>query len=123
MGGFIRDLLNKKKECFDIDLALSFNPFKAAREYAQATSSGLVILDEERHIIRVVRTLENGKSYTFDLSEFRSDDIDGDLKARDFTFNAISAPLFGKNTHLKENKIEIYDPLNGVERFLSKYFW
>ena len=120
VGGFIRDLLNNKKECFDIDLALSFNPFKAAREYAQATSSGLVILDEERHIIRVVRTLENGKSYTFDLSEFRSEDIDGDLKARDFTFNAIASPLFGKNNHLKENKIEIYDPLNGVEALKNK---
>ena len=121
VGGFIRDLLNDKKECFDIDLTLSFNPFKAAREYAQTTSSGLVILDEERHIIRVVRTLENGKSYTFDLSEFRSDDINGDLKARDFTFNAIAAPLFGTNLNLiKTNKLELFDPLSGVDSLKNK---
>ena len=114
VGGFIRDLLNGKKECFDIDLALGFNPFKAAREYARSTNSGVVILDEERHIIRIVRTLENGKSYTFDLSEFRADDIDEDLKSRDFTFNAISAPLFDDGLKLiKNNKIKLYDPLAG----------
>lgn len=115
IGGFIRDLLNGKTECYDIDLALSFNPFKAAREFSRATNSGLVILDEERHIVRVVRTLENGKSYTFDLSQFRADNIDGDLRLRDFTINAISAPLFGDNLNLiKDNKIELYDPLNGI---------
>ena len=114
VGGFIRDILNGKKECFDIDLALGFNPFKAAREYARFTNSGVVILDNERHIIRVVRTLENGKSYTFDLSEFRADNIDDDLKARDFTFNAISAPLFADSIDLlKQNEIKLYDPLDG----------
>ena len=121
VGGFIRDLLNGKKECFDIDLALNFNPFKDAREYARSTNSGVVILDEERHIIRVVRNLDNGQSYTFDLSEFRSDNIDGDLKARDFTINAIAAPLFDEGSDLiKNNEISIYDPLNGVNALKEK---
>ena len=121
VGGFIRDILNGQKECFDIDLALSFNPFKAAREYARSTNSGVVILDDERHIIRIVRNLENGKSYTFDLSEFRADNIDEDLKARDFTINAISASLFGKRLDLlHNNQIEIYDPLYGVKAFHEK---
>ncbi len=121
VGGFIRDILNNKNECFDIDLALSFNPFKAAREYARFTNSGLVILDDERHIVRIVRTLENGKTYTFDLSEFRAKDIDGDLKARDFTFNAISAPLFGEHiNNLKNNAIDLYDPLNGEKALKEK---
>ena len=120
VGGFIRDLLNNKKECFDIDLTLSFNPLRAAREYAQSTNSGLVILDDERHIVRVVRTLDNGKSYTFDLSEFRAENIDGDLKARDFTFNAIAASLFENNNLLKNNKIELYDPLHGVDALKNR---
>ena len=116
VGGVIRDLLNDKKECYDIDLALNFNPFKAAREYARFTNSGVVILDDERHIIRVVRTLSNSKVYTFDLSEFRAENIDGDLQARDFTFNAIASPLFGNNIELlKEHKIELYDPLKGIK--------
>jgi poly(A) polymerase len=115
VGGMIRDIIHSKKECYDIDLALNFNPFKQAREYARFTNSGVVILDEERHIIRVVRTLDNGKVYTFDLSQFRANNIDDDLKARDFTINAISAPLFGKNINfLKENKVDLYDPLNGT---------
>lgn len=121
VGGFIRDLLNGKNVCYDIDLALGFNPFKAAREYARFTNSGLVILDDERHIIRVVRTLENGKTYTFDLSEFRANNIDEDLRARDFTFNAISAPLFDDSIKsLKKNEIIIYDPLNGVDALKNK---
>ena len=121
VGGFIRDLLKGKKECFDIDLALSFNPFRAAREYARSTNSGVVILDEERHIIRIVRTLENGKSYTFDLSEFRASNIDDDLKSRDFTFNAISAPLFDDGLNLiKNNKIKLYDPLAGEKALKNK---
>lgn len=121
VGGFIRDLLLGKKQCLDIDIAVSFNPFKAAREYARFSNSGIVILDEERHIVRVVRTLENGESYTFDLSEFRAKNIKGDLKARDFTFNAISAPLFNNSIDLLENdQIELYDPLNGIEALKNK---
>ena len=121
VGGFIRDILNGQKECFDIDLAMNFNPFKGAREYARFTNSGFVILDEERHIVRIVRTIENGQIYTLDLSEFRAKDIDGDLKARDFTFNAIAAPLFDKNIELlKKNEIELYDPLNGEKAFTKK---
>ena len=54
--------MNGQKECFDIDLAMNFNPFKGAREYARFTNSGFVILDEERHIVRIVRTIETGKS-------------------------------------------------------------
>ena len=121
VGGFIRDILNGKNECFDIDLALSFNPFKVAREYARFTNSGVVILDDERHIIRVVRTLDNGRIYTFDLSEFRANNIDDDLRARDFTFNAISAPLFDESIKLlKNNEITLYDPLNGEKALINK---
>ena len=115
VGGSIRDLLRGKDTCYDLDLTLSFNPFKAAREYARSTGSGFVVLDDERHIVRVVQTVDNGKVYTFDLSEFRAADIDGDLKARDFTINAIAAPLFDNGLELlDDDKIELYDPLNGA---------
>ena len=81
VGGSIRDLLRGKESCFDLDLTLSFNPFKSAKTYSLESASGFVVLDDARHIVRVVKKLENGKSYTFDLSQFRADDIDGDLKA------------------------------------------
>ena len=115
VGGSIRDLLRGKDTCYDLDLTLSFNPFKAARDYSRSTGSGFVVLDDIRHIVRVVQNADNGKVYTFDLSEFRANDIDGDLKARDFTINAIAAPLFGKGLELlDDDKIELYDPLNGA---------
>ena len=116
VGGSIRDLLRGKESCFDLDLTLSFNPFKSAKTYSLESASGFVVLDDARHIVRVVKKLENGKSYTFDLSQFRADDIDGDLKARDFTINAMASPLFGKNLELlRQNKLEIYDPLGGAK--------
>ena len=115
VGGSIRDLLRGKNTCFDLDLTLSFNPFKAAKDFARSTNSGFVVLDEERHIVRVVYTASNDIVYTFDLSEFRADNIDNDLKERDFTINAIAAPLFGNGLELlDDDKIELYDPLKGV---------
>lgn len=116
VGGSIRDLLRGKEHCYDLDLTLNFNPFKAARDYARHTGSGVVVLDEERHTIRIVRNFEDGQSYTFDLSEFRGNSIDGDLNARDFTINAMAAPLFGEGEEgLKNNQISLYDPLKGYK--------
>ena len=114
VGGSIRDLLRGKETCYDLDLATSFNPIKLACNFANETGSGVVILDQERHIVRVVYTADNGAVYTFDISEFRAENIDLDLKARDFTINSIAAPLFGKGLELlNSNKISLYDPLNG----------
>ncbi len=115
VGGSIRDLLRGATTVPDLDLATSFNPISAARDFARATGAGFVVLDEERHVVRLVSETGSGH-YTFDLSEFRAPTIDEDLRARDFTINSIAAPLFGTgSTALAEGRIELYDPLNGVE--------
>ncbi|MDD3146252.1 MAG: HD domain-containing protein [Candidatus Riflebacteria bacterium] len=115
VGGSIRDLLRGSTTVPDLDLATSFNPIGFAREFARATGAGFVVLDDERHVVRVVSAVK-GSHYTFDISEFRAPGIDDDLRARDFTINSIAAPLFGSGAEaLKDGRIELYDPLGGIE--------
>ncbi|PKL47344.1 MAG: hypothetical protein CVV42_13510 [Candidatus Riflebacteria bacterium HGW-Riflebacteria-2] len=122
VGGSIRDLLRGYTALPDLDLATSFNPIAVAREYARKTGAGFVVLDEERKVVRVVRTF-NDEPYTFDLSQFRAENIDADLRARDFTINAIAARLTmpdeqsGLATRTSETdcELELYDPLSGRE--------
>ncbi len=121
VGGSIRDILCEVNDITDLDLAVSFNPVEKCKKFANATNSGYVLLDDERHIVRIVYEDENKKSYTFDVSEFRANTIDDDLRLRDFTINAIAAPLFGENINLlKKNEINIYDPLNGNNDLKNK---
>lgn len=128
VGGSIRDLLQGQTSLPDLDLACSFNPIPAAREYARKTGAGFVVLDEERQVVRVVRSWHEN-DYTFDLSRFRAENIDEDLRARDFTINAIAARL-NQLADVQKNdakqpcasdiaflgcELEIYDPLSGCE--------
>lgn len=137
VGGSIRDMIAGDTELPDLDIATSFNPISIARDYAKATGAGFVVLDDERNVVRVVRAV-NEKLYTFDLSEFRADDIDGDLQARDFTINAISANLndflskYQTSNHNNETAftdndlsfqngtLTLYDPLNGCEHLRKR---
>ena len=120
VGGSIRDLLRGNTTLPDLDLATSFNPIGAARDYARATGAGFVILDEERHVVRVVNVVGDGH-YTLDLSEFRAPTIDEDLRSRDFTINSIAAPLFGSGAEaMAAGRIELYDPLGGIEHLAAR---
>lgn len=119
VGGSIRDLLRGSQTLPDLDLATSFNPISAAREFARETGAGFVVLDEERHVVRVV-SLINDQHYTFDISQFRAPTIDEDLRARDFTINSIAARLFGSGfTALETGVLELYDPLGGIEHLAA----
>ncbi|EKD84198.1 MAG: hypothetical protein ACD_39C00187G0003, partial [uncultured bacterium] len=127
VGGSIRDLLGGYTSLPDLDLATSFNPIPAAREYARRTGAGFVVLDEERQVVRVVRTCDD-EHYTFDISKFRADNIDEDLRARDFTINAIAArlalparsPDAPAKTDTTSCELELYDPLSGREHLRQR---
>lgn len=116
VGGAVRDRLSQSEQMLDLDLAVNFDPMPAARRYAKKYKAGFVILDDERQVVRLVRAVDQSH-YTIDITRFRAASIALDLKARDFTINAISVPLIQP---LQSPEVELYDPLNGVEHLRDK---
>ena len=116
VGGAVRDLIRGATEIADCDLAMSV-PFVAqANSYARNKKSGFVMLDEEHEVARIVRTFE-GRSFTVDIARFRAGDIEGDLRGRDFTINAIAVRVVWP---LLDPVLPIYDPLGGVRHLEEK---
>jgi len=116
VGGSIRDLVSGAGTVPDLDLAVSFNPLPLASEYSRKHNAGFVVLDEERQVVRVVKSYENGH-YHVDIARFRAENIEADLRARDFTINAMAAKI---NVPFESAQLEIFDPLNGYEHLQQK---
>jgi tRNA nucleotidyltransferase/poly(A) polymerase len=116
VGGSIRDLVAGYRTIPDLDLAVSFDPVPLVRHYARKKNAGFVVLDEERQVVRVVKTIK-GHHYVIDLARFRADNIEADLRARDFTINAMAARI---HPDQQSPELEVYDPLNGYEHLKHK---
>jgi poly(A) polymerase len=106
VGGSVRELaLGRGVQ--DLDLAVSAQTLELARDLAEALGGTFVLLDEVERTARVVWEGE-----ILDLAEFRAPTLDGDLKARDFTLNALAVPL---NAILGQERRELIDPWGGLE--------
>jgi putative nucleotidyltransferase with HDIG domain len=91
VGGALRDaLLNRPVH--DLDLALPGDTRPVGKQAARALGGAFYMLDDERQTARVVFSL-GGRSTTLDLARFSGTDLESDLRARDFTINAIAADL------------------------------
>jgi poly(A) polymerase len=103
VGGAIRDaLLGRAVE--DADLVVEPGTEEAAaRAIAKAVDGAPFPLSEEHAIWRVV---SGSEGWHVDVAALRGDGIEEDLRARDFTVNAISVPLEGG---------EPVDPTGGIE--------
>ena len=88
IGGTLRDLL-LGRTVHDIDIALTLPALEAARALADGLGGSYVPLDEGHAVARVV--LRDGT--VLDLASLRAPTLEGDLRARDFTANAMAAPL------------------------------
>jgi poly(A) polymerase len=91
----------------DLDLAVSAQTLDLARDLAEALGGTFVLLDEAERTARVVWEGE-----ILDLAEFRAPTLAGDLKARDFTLNALAMSL---NAVLGQEPLELIDPCGGLE--------
>ena len=103
VGGAIRDALLGCR-LRDLDFAVEGDALAAARAVAAALQAAFYPLDNERDVGRVLFTRE-GTRFTLDFARLRGTDLTADLAARDFTLNALAAPL----TDLEE----LLDPLGG----------
>lgn len=119
VGGLIRDrLLKRDVRYWDVDLALPGNAIALSRALAQSLSAAFVLLDEENGCARVVAA-ENNTRIVLDLADFRAPTIEGDLKKRDFTVNAMAMSL-GDWVNGVFNPGRVIDPLQGSQALRAR---
>ena len=109
VGGAVRDLLTSRLSP-DFDFALPSNGISLARKVANTLGADFLPLDDERDTGRVVLN-ENGTRTFLDFATYRGANLEEDLRARDFTINALAY-------NLRDNTI--IDPLNGANDIRSK---
>jgi len=111
VGGAVRDMLRNRLS-HDLDFALPTNGIALARKVANALKADFMILDEERDTGRVI-VIEADNTRTFlDFATYRGGaTLEADLRARDFTMNAIAFNIQDST---------IIDPLNGAADLRAK---
>ena len=113
VGGYVRDLLLGRPSG-DIDIAVDGLAPELARSFADATGGAWVLLDEETGAARVVwpeASSTAGQPRMIDIVRLRAPTVDGDLRGRDFTTNALALPLALLETWREQDLI---DPLGGL---------
>jgi len=110
VGGAVRDLLISRISP-DLDFALPSNGISLARKVANALHADFLALDDERDTGRVIVTNEDGSRTFLDFATYRGANLEEDLRARDFTINAMAYDL---------RKGTIIDPLEGGNDLRAK---
>jgi putative nucleotidyltransferase with HDIG domain len=88
-GGWVRDWL-LGRAARDVDFSVAEAAIPLARRIANATGGAFYVLDDEMDAARIVyRETE----FVVDLAGLRGADITADLRARDFTVNAMAVDL------------------------------
>lgn len=111
VGGAVRDLL-LEKIVHDIDFALPAASLDTARRVADRLGAAYYPLDKERETGRVIWRDPAGNKIYLDFAIFRGKDLEADLRARDFTINAMALDL--------RQGMALLDPLGGAADLHAK---
>jgi tRNA nucleotidyltransferase/poly(A) polymerase len=111
VGGAVRDML-LGRPTHDLDFVLPADAVKISRRVADALHAAFYPLDEERDTGRVVQIDPDGSRQVIDFSVLRGPDLESDLRARDFTVNAIALDLHAPQV--------LIDPLGGAADLHAK---
>ena len=111
VGGGVRDII-LNRPLHDIDFVLVGDVLGLARKVANHLGAVYFTLDESRHTGRVLWTQEDGSRLVLDFAAQRGPDLESDLRARDFTINAMALPL--------EGEMRLLDPLGGAQDLHDK---
>ena len=107
LGGSVRDLL-LGRPINDLDFVVDRNPISFAKQFANAIDAAFVKLEDQPATVRVVIRSDQSN---IDFTQFRSDNLELDLRLRDLTINAIA---FNLNQLFSEYQIDLIDPYNGL---------
>jgi poly(A) polymerase len=111
VGGAVRDnLLNLA--IHDMDFVLDRDSIAIARRLADTFQAAFYLLDSERDTGRVILTEPGNKRLILDFSLRRGPDLESDLRARDFTINAMALDI--------RRPQKLIDPLCGARDLHSK---
>jgi len=90
-GGAVRDFL-LGRTFHDLDISTRNDPTSAARRFSRDIGGKWFWLDRERRQSRVLLNKGEGE-LCFDFTPWRAETLEGDLRSRDFTINAIAVRL------------------------------
>ena len=105
VGGVVRDaLLGRAKPDGstrgDLDIVLGHSAIPIARRVADRLGWAFYALDEGRDVARVIFTA-GAEPLVCDIARMRGDSIEGDLRARDFTVNALAFELLPRSAEVR----------------------
>jgi tRNA nucleotidyltransferase/poly(A) polymerase len=90
VGGQVRDLLlGRRDDPNDLDVVVPDQAVTAARRTADRLGWACYALDTDRDMARLIFTAA-GKPLVCDIAAMRGDQLDNDLRERDFTVNAMA---------------------------------
>jgi putative nucleotidyltransferase with HDIG domain len=104
VGGALRDAL-LGDAAGDLDVAVTAGALALGRALADRLGASFVALDEARGVARVVGAAQ------VDLADLRAADLEGDLRARDFTVNALAASI---PALVAQGSAPVIDPCGGL---------
>ena len=106
VGGAVRDRI-LGRALHDLDFVTQGNTRQLARQVADHLGAAFYPLDEERGTYRVTSDETTGEAMMLDFASLRGQDLLADLKARDFTINAMAMDI--------SRPEETIDPCGGME--------
>ena len=105
VGGSVRDAI-LGRTVRDLDLTLAADGLALGRKLADRLRCPFVPLDETDRTGRVVLR----RRFTIDISSFKGDSLEADLRKRDFTINAMAVRL----ADVLDGRPSVIDPLGGA---------
>jgi tRNA nucleotidyltransferase/poly(A) polymerase len=107
VGGAVRDALLGKPS-HDFDFIVDGDALTVARRLADSINGAFYVLDGTRNYARVIGSDEQGMRTIFDFAPLYQNDLQIDLRSRDFSINAIACAITSPGSAL-------IDPLHGRE--------